>query len=453
MLILEAWSKEDVIKNLGADIQKFIDKNKLKDSVSDLVDKSMKIDPSTDKKYVGSIVRWLIQKRPEDLEAQIKPLLTDFHKLLEINSGKFGNASKQIIKGKMNLDELSKLVKSNSDLLDLDSGSNIKLVDALKNFKKIAEDSNFYVYKIDKWIPAEGTGNKETGPKHICFTGNVDWCVKYKTAFNSYGVPYFLFVNHRFEPIYLYHKDSGQFKNVNDEPAGNDAIGEVFQILETLGLPNADNIADMDDLRQSLFFLKRGIKPGQIKDMIESGKNASLLLDYLLVLIDNDYRNDEFNYLLSSLFSNYSFKDIQALNQKDVWSVLQHADSELMIKISKLNNFVAIIKHIFANKPDVSDVLIFHLFRSNKIFRPFAFDYIRANINLLRQNKYLYSQLQEVMYNFDEDGNFVGNPKLGFMGIFKNAKDFEKQDLKFLKSLVQPTVTESIYAKSNWLLG
>lgn len=455
-MLLEAWSKDDVIKNLGADVQKFIEKHKLKDSVSDLVDKAMKIDPSTDKKYVGSIVSWLIQKRPEDLEAQIKPLLTDFHKLLEVNSGKFGNAAKQISKGKMSLSALSDLVNANKELLGLDSNANVKLVDALKNFKKVAEDSKFYVYKIDKWISAEGTGDKETGPKHICFTGDVDWCVKYKEPFDEYSPPYFIFVDHNYKPVYLYHKESGQFKDVKDRVVkDSQKLDEVYPILEKLGLPDSD---ENNDLSQYLFLKKIGKTFSELVEDSENGKNIQNTFDFIKEFyLDADSIGYSMAHdLFYNLLKNYKPNElINLIRSKLVDSYLLLTDlvnSSNIREFSKLTNFASVLHECLkTTKYHTESILVFcfliicisHSEDSKQECR----EVLKSNI---AKDKRFQMGLKETILDL-EDGGLAKNRE--YKHPFKHITFASVSDLKFLKSLVPPTVTESVYAKSNWLLG
>lgn len=186
------------------------------------IDKIYKTDPSSDKKYLGAITQWIMTKRPEDLDSQIKPYLEKFKKLLDLNPGKFGNISKSISKGKITLDQLKDVVNSNSDLLGKNK-ANLKLEDKVGDFPIVGENEKYVCYLVDKWVgedrgkSVEQISSENGQEKHFCFNGDVDWCVKYRSHFDAYNPPYYYFLERETgKEFALMHIESLQLKDIRD---------------------------------------------------------------------------------------------------------------------------------------------------------------------------------------------------------------------------------------------
>lgn len=227
-ILLESYTSQDIIRIYGDKLKKLIasEKNEDPDSISNIEVSNLaknieNADPSIDKKWLGSITNWLLSKRIEDLDAQIKPDLIRFKDLLEINPGKFGSISKAIAKGKYQYNQLKELLSASEgktkELISID--------DKVGDFKKIAENQKYVMYLVDNWV--EGKDNK-----HFCFSGNVDWCVKYKQYFDNYEPPYYYILDKDTGTEYaLMHLGSQQLKNIRDTPLDEKEFAPIADIV------------------------------------------------------------------------------------------------------------------------------------------------------------------------------------------------------------------------------
>ncbi len=233
-ILLESYTSHDIIRIYGDKLKNLIasEKNEDPNSISDVEVSNLarnieNADPSVDKKWLGSIANWLLSKRIEDLDAQIKPDLIRFKQLLEINPGKFGVISKAIAKGKYQYTQLK-------DLLSTAEGQTRESMDIeskVGDFEKVAESQKYVMYLVDKWI--EGKDNK-----HFCFSGNVDWCVKYKKYFDNYEPPYYYILSKDTGTEYaLMHLGSQQLKNTKDNPLTD----KEFEPIANLILPTVES--------------------------------------------------------------------------------------------------------------------------------------------------------------------------------------------------------------------
>lgn len=224
--LYEAWTIADIKTKYEAAIVSYLEKYALKPEepvkLAQMVDSFLNhinaADPSHDKKYLGAITKWALSKRPEDLDTQIKPYLLRFYKLLTKNPGKLGNISKNIAKGKLDLDgfkaTVNKLEEEDASGA-LDHGTvDSRIRDKVGSFPKIGENAKYVCFKVDAW---ESKESDDYGAKHFCFSGKVDWCVKYKTHFDEYEPPYYYFLSKEDGSEYaLLHVESDQLKDVSD---------------------------------------------------------------------------------------------------------------------------------------------------------------------------------------------------------------------------------------------
>jgi len=225
--ILEAYTVNDIKQKYGNIVKDFLTKSSpdldaTDQDVNSFITEIYNVDPSSDKKYLGAITQWVLSKRPEDLETQIKDYLHKFKKLLDLNPGKFGNVSKEISKGKYTLDQLKNLVNANSELLGKNKNM-LRIEDKVGNFPLVGENEKYVCYMVDKWVGEDQRKNVEQiasgkgQEKHFCFSGDVDWCVKYKNYFDGYNPPYYYFLEKATgKEFALLHIPSLQIKDIRD---------------------------------------------------------------------------------------------------------------------------------------------------------------------------------------------------------------------------------------------
>lgn len=235
--LLEAYNTSDIKKLYGEKIKKFLGDNGRSNEEGD-IDKLIygmnEVDPTSDKKWLGVIAEWLLTKRPEDLETQIFEYLGYFKKLLDLNPGKFGGMAKQLSKGKVSFDKFKEFINSNSELLGKTRGQT-KVEDKVGDFPKVAENDNYVMYKVDRWV--EGKDNK-----HFCFQGDVDWCVKYQNYFNNYKPPYYYILDKSDGSEFaLLHVESQQLKDIRDVGLNVDSFGNIADLVLPF-IENMDNI-------------------------------------------------------------------------------------------------------------------------------------------------------------------------------------------------------------------
>jgi ankyrin repeat protein len=237
-VITEAYSKDDITRIYGKNIEDYIKDpkngyNEINPTAigfikENIIEEIMKADPSADKKYLGQITKWLLEKRPEDLETQIKEYLNRFKKILDIYpGGEVGGISKELSKGKLNLDafknkviELEKKFATNLENPDL------KASKTSSNFKIVGQNETYVCFEVDKWLSEGDDG------KHLCFSGDVDWCVKYRDYFDQYKPPYFYFMEKATgKEFALMHIGSSQLKDVRDMPLSHQDAEKIKDII------------------------------------------------------------------------------------------------------------------------------------------------------------------------------------------------------------------------------
>jgi hypothetical protein len=196
-------------------------------TIEKLIENGQKVDFTKDKKYTNTILLWWTSKQYEDLEAQIKPYFEQFEIILKNNPGKNAEISKKVEKNEISFEEFKEDIQKESNQSDS------KLDKKLKGFEKIAENDSYACYKIDKWV---GCGVEEKGKeKHQAFTGNIDWCVKYKNMFDDYKPPYYMFVDKKNDKEFaLYEPKSKQFKDVHDTAITKEDYEKIKDIAEPL---------------------------------------------------------------------------------------------------------------------------------------------------------------------------------------------------------------------------
>lgn len=124
----------------------------------------------------------------------------------------------------------------------------------------------FKVYEIDNW---------ETG--RICFADS-GWCVQNQDMFEDYVPPYFMII-HNNKRYALVHVDSGQIKDVHDNPLSEELGIPILPIIlklfeghyRKLLVPETGNIAD------GIIFVK--YVPELAKKILNSKHNYSNMLD------------------------------------------------------------------------------------------------------------------------------------------------------------------------------
>lgn len=224
LIALAAYSKDDIKRLYGAQIETYLEKYNTEKSVDDYIMLIYNADPTSDKKWMGQIAKWVLEKRPEELETEIKEYLNKFAEILAKNPGKFGGLAKQLAKGKVALADLKTVVQENQNK----SESDLTTQDKFGGFQKVAENEKYACYKIDDWV--EGPDNK-----HIAFQGNVNWCVKYEEHFNDHEPPYFMFIEKDTGKEYaLFHKESTQLKNVKNKEITLKELEPIYDLLNTI---------------------------------------------------------------------------------------------------------------------------------------------------------------------------------------------------------------------------
>lgn len=304
-VILEGYTSADILRLYGNKLKEQIANEKNEDveniqdtEVNQLIQHIEQADPSSDKKWLGSIATWLLGKRLEDLDAQIKPNLQQFKELLEQNPGKFGPVSKNIAKGKMKYDDFvnvvyNKEVKPNAttEIKNYDNKASRKLAadrisKKVSNFKQIGENTDYVMYYIDKWEQGEGD-------KHICFSGKVEWCVRAKQYFDQYKPPYYYILSKLDGREYaLMHLDSNQLKNVKDNRLTLEEFNPIADIIlpvmeKYLSETKTDFAGDFkvietyldehDDILENYPTIKEVIKANKIKTLFRTHQYDDLL--------------------------------------------------------------------------------------------------------------------------------------------------------------------------------
>jgi hypothetical protein len=239
-------------KSNGVDVNVITDPE-----VTMFIDEIYDVDPSTDKKYLGSIVKWILTKAPEDLSTQIKPYLQKFKKLLDSNPGKYGGVSKDISKGRYTLDQFKDIVNKEYEALSGSDNINaaIRIKEKTGDFKVIGENESYVCYLVDDFIEDEKSDElishgQNHGKKHFCFNGDVDWCVKYRPAFVGYKPPYYYFLDKsNGKEFALMHVNSLQLKDVRDNTLSESDYLKIQDIVVPILLKSdipLDDISETD---------------------------------------------------------------------------------------------------------------------------------------------------------------------------------------------------------------
>lgn len=264
-VLYEVWDKETIRKKYFTQLVEYLKKYKIVNSddpnspeANEYFEKIFKVDPSSDKRYIGSIISWILSKRPEDLETQIFEYLNKFKKLLDANPGKYGAISKNLSKGKYTFDQFKDLVSKEFSLIGPSDNMSaaIRIKEKTGDFKIVGENKDYVCYLVDEFIedPSSDELNQwgvNYGKKHFCFSGNVDWCVKYKPTFEDYNPPYYYFLRKADgKEFALMHINSAQLKDISDRPIDYDDYMKIkdiiLPILKKEGMPNDQNYEDSD---------------------------------------------------------------------------------------------------------------------------------------------------------------------------------------------------------------
>lgn len=231
-VLLEAYKPEDILRIYGKQLEDFIEKNwpthDVEDTKKVMLNSIVAADPSADKKYLGQITKWLLEKRPEDLETQIKEYLNRFKKILDIYpGGEVGGISKELSKGKLNLEAFkNKVIELEKKFATNIENPDVKASKTSSNFKIIGQNETYVCFEVDRWL-SEGDDEK-----HLCFSGDVDWCVKYKSYFDDYKPPYYYFMEKATgKEFALMHVGSSQLKNIRDEHLSYQDADKIKDII------------------------------------------------------------------------------------------------------------------------------------------------------------------------------------------------------------------------------
>ena len=186
------------------------------DNAEEIIDWIAKTDPVAVKTnnrktpFINQILNWFINgviRLPEDIE-------TTKEVLIKYNESKQKGQTKPID----SYDHPGAIAKE-LDLYkdkDKDKGNIYN-----ENAKLIDEDGEFKLYRIDNWDQGE-----------ICFADS-GWCVQHIEYFEEYGPPYYMVTkgNKRYA---LMHKESGQIKDVYDEPLTLGAAKPIEKFIKKI---------------------------------------------------------------------------------------------------------------------------------------------------------------------------------------------------------------------------
>lgn len=279
--LYEAWTIADIKNKYESAIVSYLEKYSLKpeepEKLTQMVDAYLNhvnnADPSHDKKYLGAITKWALSKRPEDLDTQIKPYLGRFYKLLTKNPGKLGNISKNIAKGKLDLDGFKETVnkleqEDASGALDHGTADS-RIRDKVGSFPKVGENDKYVCFKVDAW---ESKESDDYGAKHFCFSGKVDWCVKYRDAFDQYEPPYYYFLSKEDGSEFaLMHIKSMQLKDTSDSPLTR---AKYLQIKDIVW----DIIKDEDvKFEEDFVVIIDSMSQDEFKSLVGEGESMNML--------------------------------------------------------------------------------------------------------------------------------------------------------------------------------
>ena len=231
--LYEAWDLNQIKQKFSKEVEEYLKKYNDNTPVDEYFAIILNTDPSADKKYLGAITKWVLEKRPEDLTTQIKEYLNRFKKILDIYpGGDVGNLSKMLAKGKIGFDEFkNKVIELEKKFAANLANPDIKANEANSNYRIINQNEKYVCFEIDRWIGTNGDSDDEDN-KHICFSGDVDWCVKYKSYFERYNPPYYYFMEKATGKEYaLMHIGSSQLKDIRDTPLSVNEVEPVQDLI------------------------------------------------------------------------------------------------------------------------------------------------------------------------------------------------------------------------------
>lgn len=336
-VVYEAWDLNTITNKYSDTLHQYLAKSNNVDvnvitapEVKLFIDEIYDVDPSSDKKYLGSIVKWILTKSPEDLSTQIKPYLQKFKKLLDSNPGKYGSVSRDISKGKYTLDQFKDIVNKEYEALSGSDNINaaIRIKEKTGDFNIIGENENYVCYIVDDFIEDEKSDElishgQNHGKKHFCFNGDVDWCVKYRPAFENYKPPYYYFLNKvDGKEFALMHVNSLQLKDVRDNTLNEADYLKIQDIIVPILLKSD---IPLDDFSETDF-------PVVIENLDIANFNK-IFGDNVPTILENAI--DKFDYvMLDKLFSIYPSEILLRGNGMDITESSLIASVKYMVKNS-----------------------------------------------------------------------------------------------------------------------
>jgi len=193
-------------------------------------------DPTEDKRYMMFLASSWLLKREEDIEIISEQLF----KLIDLSKQKTKGSLELLHLLSLNKKKLSDLNEFVNKFKDVDTDK-----DVYDNFEKVLSEDGIDVYKITKFIKAPGKD------KHVLFC-DTNWCVAKEDMFDEYEPPYYLFVDsEKKEKIALFHKESSQLKNIDDEPlCGTADYKKIEKTFHKLILKEHITILEGDDFEE-----------------------------------------------------------------------------------------------------------------------------------------------------------------------------------------------------------
>ncbi len=194
--LVEVFHINYVKKNVG---DKLVEKFSL--PIGEVLEKIKDADPTHEKYLMFVATAWL-EKRKEDIDL----IKTNLHKLHSLGTVKTKGSLNLLNLVEKNKTDLVTIIKFNKQHETVDTTRD----NPLEDYEKIISADGIDVYEVDKFVCIPGTDKHELFHK-------TSWCVQKQGMFNDYKPPYFLFVRGK-ELLALYHINSLQFMDVNDEP-------------------------------------------------------------------------------------------------------------------------------------------------------------------------------------------------------------------------------------------
>lgn len=317
-------TKEIVTEETKKKLKRIV-KEMMAKSVEDVI-KSVEEDLPSDKKYINTILTWWSTKRTEDYGAQIIPYFETFKKLLNKNSTKYKPFAKKVEYNELSFEEFKDFINKEIEEFGLS-----KIDEKLKGFEKIAENDTYACYKIDKWV---GCGVEEKGKeKHQAFTGNIDWCVKYKDMFDRYAPPYYMFINKKTDKEYaLYEPKSKQFKNTKDVGISKEEYEPIKDIAEPLIKKNNPEIFEYENkISNKIISYVYQINDfdylvtSDLERLIPTNDDKDLEIDKKYKELVEMFRYDQSTgYVFAGFYNNEKWSKIVNANKKIYENVVEH---------------------------------------------------------------------------------------------------------------------------------